>query len=423
MTGPTQASGVARGTVLVGLVVLGALAALWVPWEPVPGGAPQPPDASTTFTASQIARGEAFGYPARWLSIGSLAISLGVGAWLAFSGRGRRLLERWGDRIPGPWPLRTLGLVAAVLLVGRLATLPISLRRRSLLIDYGLTRQELPAWALDQLKSWGVGVLFTSIGVIGLIACARRWTTWWPAIAGALGAALVVLGSFVYPLLIEPIFNDFETMPDGQLRQEILRLADQENVDVDDVLIADASRRTTTLNAYVSGFGGTRRVVVYDNLVQDLPQDQVLAVVAHELAHAQHDDVLTGTTMGAAGAAIGVGLLGMIIGAGGVRRRAGVSGVADPRVVALVLLLASAGQVLAAPVENAVSRRIEMRADVDALDATEDPAALLALQRTLCIRAVCDPEPPAMWHWWWGSHPSVMERVALAEQRVARTQR
>ena len=72
---------------------------------------------------------------------------------------------------------------------------------------------------------------------------------------------------------------------------------------VDDVLVADASRRTTTLNAYVSGFGSTRRVVLYDNLVDDVPEDQALSVVAHELAHAKHDDVLTGSLLGAAGAA------------------------------------------------------------------------------------------------------------------------
>ncbi len=84
---------------------------------------------------------------------------------------------------------------------------------------------------------------------------------------------------------------------------------------IDDVLVADASRRTTTLNAYVSGFGGTRRVVLYDNLVNDVPQDQALSVVAHELAHARYDDVLVGSLLGAAGAVFGVGLLGLLVGA------------------------------------------------------------------------------------------------------------
>ena len=84
--------------------------------------------------------------------------------------------------------------------------------------------------------------------------------------------------------MVEPLFNWFTPLADGPLRTQILELADEEGVEVDDVLVADASRRTTTLNAYVSGFGSTRRVVVYDNLVDDLPEDQALSVVAHELA-------------------------------------------------------------------------------------------------------------------------------------------
>ena len=183
---------------------------------------------------------------------------------------------------------------------------------------------------------------------------------------------------------------------------------------VDDVLVADASRRTTTLNAYVSGFGGTRRVVVYDNLVDDVPQDQALSVVAHELAHAKHDDVLIGSLLGAAGAVFGVGLLGAAwsarVGAGpGVAMR-------DPRVVPLVLALLALGTLLASPVQNAISRQIETRADVDALEATGDPEAFVAVQRQLALRSLADPTPPAWSQFWFGSHPTGLTRIAIAQQ-------
>ena len=95
-------------------------------------------------------------------------------------------------------------------------------------------------------------------------------------VAGTVLAGLVMAASFVYPVLVEPLFNHFESLQEGALRTSILRIADEEGVRVDDVLVTDASRRTTTLNAYVSGYGDTRRVVVYDNLVNDLPEDQTL---------------------------------------------------------------------------------------------------------------------------------------------------
>ena len=174
---------------------------------------------------------------------------------------------------------------------------------------------------------------------------------------------------------------------------------------VDEVLVADASRRTTTLNAYVSGFAGSRRVVLYDNLVDDVPREEALSVVAHELAHARHDDVLVGTVLGASGAAAAVGLLGLVL----VRRRPSEAATV-PTMVALLVV----GGLLALPVQNGISRTIELRADVEALRVTGDPEAFEALQRRLALRSLADPTPPAWSQWWFGSHPTLLVRVALA---------
>jgi STE24 endopeptidase len=207
------------------------------------------------------------------------------------------------------------------------------------------------------------------------------------------------------------VFNDFESLEEGPFRTAVLDLAEREGVAVDDVLVVDASRRTTTLNAYVSGLGSTRRVVVYDNLVEDVPQDQAMSVVAHELAHARHQDVLIGTTLGAVGAIAGVGVLALVVGAWG--RQRGPS-MADPGVVPLVLALVAVGGLLVSPVQSAISRQIELRADVDALQVTDDPEAFSAVQKKLASRSLSDPTPPAWSHWWFGSHPTTLERIALA---------
>jgi STE24 endopeptidase len=238
-----------------------------------------------------------------------------------------------------------------------------------------------------------------------MVGAARRWPRAWPAVAGVLLAGLVMLGSFVYPLLVEPLFNHFEPLPDGELRTKILALADEEGVHVDDVLVADASRRTTTLNAYVSGFGSSRRVVVYDNLLTDEDDPEVLAVVAHELGHARHDDVLTGSLLGAAGAMVGIGLLGLLV-----------AGVGDPRQVPRVLALAAVATLLASPVQNGISRLIETRADVDSLRATHDPAAFVELQKELARKSLSDPTPYAWSQFWFGSHPTTLQRIALADR-------
>jgi STE24 endopeptidase len=388
------------------------LVAWWqVPWQPVPGGAPPPVPADSVLTGAQIARAEDYSWWARAWGWSGLVVSVAVACWLGFTRVGAGLV----GRVRGPWPWRVLVAVTLCLALGRLATLPFAAAGQQHRLDAGLSTQSWPAWGWELLVGLLVAVLATGMALVAVVGCARRWRTAWPAVAAVLVAALVMLGSFVYPVLVEPLTNDFRALPAGELRAEVLAVADAEGVPVDEVLVSDASRRTTTLNAYVSGFGSTRRVVLYDTLVDDADREQVVAVVAHELAHARHDDVLVGSVLGALAAAGGVGLLALVLGR---RRRAGDGGSdpGRPEVVPRVLALVAVTALLATPVQSTISRLIETRADVDALAATGDPESFVALQRSLALRSLADPTPPRWSQAWFGTHPTLLERVALAER-------
>ncbi|HXH77977.1 MAG TPA: M48 family metallopeptidase [Nocardioides sp.] len=406
MTDERAARRVALGVTVVAAVGFAIVALVWVPWQPVAGGTPRAVAADSVFTPLEIRRGEDYASWARLWSLSSLIISLAVASALGFSRWGALLMAR----LPGPWWVRVVLGVAMIGLVGRLATLPCSVMLQRHRLANGLSNQSWAGYARDLVVSEAVAVLATSLALLVLIGVARRWTRAWPAVGAFVVGAMVVLTSFVYPVVVEPLFNDFVPLEQGDLRSAILELATQEGVHVDDVLVADASRRTTTLNAYVSGFGATRRVVVYDTLVESLSQDEALSVVAHELAHAEHDDVVIGTALGALGSAAGVGLLGLVL-----TRRGRRLPMADPGVVPVVLALTLWATLAASPLQNGISRQIETRADVDALAATEEGPAFIEMQRTLALRSRADPTPPTWLHWWWGSHPTTLQRVALAE--------
>src|SRR5690606_8089733 len=156
-----------------------------------------------------------------------------------------------------------------------------------------------------------------------------------------------------------------------------------------------------------------RRVVLYDNLVDDVPRAEALSVVSHELGHAKHDDVLTGSLLGASGALVGVGPLGVIV----ERRRVGRgSGVGASAGVPCLRALLAIGSILALPVQNSISRQIETRADVAALVTTKDAEAFVALQRQLALSSLQDPTPASWSQFWFGSHPTALQRIALAER-------
>jgi STE24 endopeptidase len=393
------------------LLAFVVLAAVLVPWDWVPGGELTPAAPGDVFTADQIARTEEYASVRRYLGWASYGVSLVVAGALGFTALGSTLLRRlFGGR--AWWLVVPLG-VLVVLLAGRLATLPFAvlIRRRNL--TYGLTEQSWPAWTLDVGKSLLVSWALTSLLLLVLVLAARRSPRRWCVWAGGGAAALTVAGSFLYPVLLEPVFNEFTSLPAGQLRTSVLVLAEKQGVEVDDVLVADASRRTTTFNAYVSGFGDTRRVVLYDNLVNDLPRPEAEVVVAHELAHARHNDVLVGTALGAVGAVLGVSLLALLLDSSPVRRRTGLTGPGDPVAVPLVLAAAAIAMLVVSPLEGAISRAVEVRADREALAATGASDTFVNMQRELALASLNDPTPPRWSQFWFGTHPTVLQRAGL----------
>ncbi len=164
----------------------------------------------------------------------------------------------------------------------------------------------------------------------------------------------------------------------------------------------------------MSGLGPTRRIVVYDTLLAQAPPEQVVSVVAHELAHARHRDVATGTALGALGAAAAVVALALLDDWQPLLRAAGVTALTEPPAVALLLALVTVAGLVTGPVQAWLSRRIEARADAHALALTGDAEAFAAMQARLAALNLADPDPPPVEHALFASHPSTVQRIAAA---------
>ncbi|MFP5372781.1 MAG: M48 family metallopeptidase, partial [Actinomycetes bacterium] len=348
-------------------------------------------------------------------SLLSLVLGLGVSAAFGLTRLGARLVTRAAAPFGGGWTAQVLLAVGVLTVLGRLVTLPVSAYAEMMRHRYGLSTRGWGLWLRDLTVATAISAAVTALVLWSFLWLVRRAPrTWWAWSAGV-AAGFVVVASFLYPVLVEPAFNRFEPLPAGELRTDLLALADDSGVPVGDVLVSDASRRTTVLNAYVSGIGPTRRIVVYDTALAELPDEQIESIVAHELGHVVNRDVLTGTLLGALGAAAATALLGWLLSWAPLLRRAGASGPGDPRVVPLVLFLLAAGGVVATPLQNAVSRQVETRADLHALDLTRDPDAFVRMQRELAVTNISDPDPPAAWQWFFGTHPTTAQRVAFAQ--------
>lgn len=411
-------------TAAVLFAAVGIVLALTTPWNPLPGHVPgghAAPDPALDFSPSETARSRAFDSAVNPPAYSGLVAGLVVVLALGLSPAGSRLIG-WTTARVRRWPLR-IALAAVVLTtVLRLCGLPFDIWSESVLRRYGVSTQSWPAWLVDQLKSLGVTWVIYTVALLLLYALVRRFPRYWWAGAAGGGFALVVAVSFLYPVAVEPVFNKFHPLPEGALRTDLLAMAARDGVPVEDVLVADASRRTTSLNAYVSGFGSTRRIVVYDTLLKS-PRDRIESIVAHELGHAKHNDVLWGTLVGALGVAGAICLLQLLLTSPRLLRRAGVdvpaeprrgTGASDPRSAALLLALVAVATQIGTPVQNLVSRHIEARADAHALDLTRDPGTFASMQHELSVRNISDLDPDPVEYLLWLTHPAGPERIAMA---------
>jgi STE24 endopeptidase len=402
------------------LVVLVAALVVTTPWRALPGRvrAGHASDGSGTadFTAGERERGKRFHRAAAVPSYSGLGAGLLVAVLFGLTPLGSGLIGLAAQPLGGGWAWQaTVGAVAFVL-VTQVAGLPFGIWSESLLRVHGLSVQTWRGWGLDRLKGLLLGAALLLLLLPAAYALVHRFPAYWWVVAAVVAALLTVLLSFVFPLVVEPLFFRFRPLDSGPVADELLEMARRDGLPVRGVLVADASRRTTALNAYVSGFGRTRRIVVYDTLLSTASPAEVRLVVAHELGHAKRADVLRGALVGALAAALGVVLVALALTSQTLLRWAHAGGPGDPRSLGLALLVLSLLGVLAGPALNLVSRRVEAEADLHSLDLTRDTESFARSERRLALTNLADLEPPAFAYAMFASHPTVPQRIALARE-------
>lgn len=370
------------------------------------------------FDSEQVERARRYHRPVYLVRLAGIALGLLVLGSLSFGGLGDWLF----GLVDGlPWWGEALAFSALVALAGSLVATPIAFWRGYLHERrWGFSTQTLGGWVSDRVKGVAIGVALTAIPMFGLIASVHAFPSWWPAVAALGGAAIVFVVTFLAPVLLEPVFNKFAPLEDRSLAGELRSLADRAGVPVRDVLVADASRRTTKHNAYVSGIGKTRRVVVWDTLLDRGEPGELRLVVAHELGHRRFRHVAVGTAIGMAGTALFVLGLWVLFQWDALLAAVGADGPGDPRVIPFVLFAGTVAELAIRPFALALSRRWERDADRFSLELTGDAEAYDSTHRNLALSNLGDLDPPKAAYLFFFSHPSAPERVAAGRAWAAK---
>ena len=372
-------------------------------------------NASDLFAAEEIERARRYHRPLYLALALDWALQAAVLAAITFGPPGEWL----GDATGGPWWSRTLELAVLVLGASALVRLPLSAwrgwahERR-----WGFSTQSFGAWLVDVFKALVVGAVLTGIALLGLVWTARTWPQWWPAVASPGAAALTLVLTLLAPLLFERLFNRFWPLDDVELARDLRELSERAGVPVRTLLVADASRRTRKHNAYVSGLGPTRRLVLFDTLLRDVPPGELRGVVAHELGHRRFRHVALGTALAMVGVVAAVLILKLVFAWDGLVAAAGAEGPGDFRIVPLALFVLWFAELVALPFETWLSRRWERAADRFALDLTSDGGALEQMHRRLALANLADLDPPPLLYALLFTHPTPPERIAAARMQA-----
>lgn len=320
-------------------------------------------------------------------------------------------------KLPGSFPIRTFIFFIALLSILFLIDLPASFYLNFVLEhSMGLSNQSISSFATEKLKYLAVQAAMSSF-LLPIAAIVRSQQRYWSISIWLLLALLASALVFIRPILIDPLFNNFNDIPQVQssahLQMKIEELCIKAGLNKPKVFVVDRSKQSKKVNAYVAGIAGSTRIVLYDTLIKGLPEDEVLMVVAHEIGHYKFKHIYIGMLFSILGALpallaaefILVPLLPKLPARWAVRTKS------DPLFFAFAIALLQISEPFLLPIESTVAKYIETEADDEALRLLPEPRTAAKLFARLSQIDMADPNPPAIIEFWLYTHPSIKHRI------------
>jgi len=385
----------------IALVVLGWLAAAWYLWRTqVPGDLKLPNlSARGFFDANVLEETADYARFVRIVTVLSLVATLITLVVLVY--RMPRLA-----RATGLGPIGSGMIVAMVMLVVVWAVdLPFSIALRWWDMRHDLAEGGWLEWLIEPWAVLGGSIAFIMLQVAVVMGFARRYPRFWWIPVPPVFLAITVFFVFVSPYLLA---FGVDRPKDPQLRRESEVLAKEVGAEGTPVDVEKVSDITTQPNAFAAGIGPTERIVLFDTLLDGrFDDDEVETVVAHEFGHIARRHISKGL-----GWSVLFAFPIAFLVAVATRRRGGLG---DPAVLAYGALVLVVINLALLPLSNEISRRYEAEADWTALRATDDPEAAQGLFEGFAKEGLSQPDPPKWWHVYFGTHPTLLQRIEMAE--------
>ncbi len=331
----------------------------------------------------------------------------------------------WAERVSKYRFVQALIFVPLLMLTLTLLGLPMDAYQQKISLQYGLSVQNWGSWFGDVLKGQAVSLIILIVAIWLLVTLIRKFPRYWWFFAWLIAVPFFIFLIFLAPIVIDPLFNKFEPLDKSnpQLVDAIQQVTKRGGLEIprDRMFLMNASEKVTTLNAYVTGFGPSKRVVVWDTTIQKATTPETLFVFGHEMGHYVLNHIVIGISATAVGLFIGFYLLYRIANRAFPRfqQRWHMRELSDWAAVPMLLLIFSVISLISQPIGSTFSRQLEHNADVYGLEVTHGinadskEAAAHAFQ-TLGELSLSYPYPSDFYVFWYADHPPIRDRVPFA---------
>lgn len=279
---------------------------------------------------------------------------------------------------------------------------------------FGLSTQIWTSWLADEAKSVAINFLISIAGAMSFYLILRVFPMTWWMITAFLWVLFSVAAARLFPVLILPLFYEYMPIEDSGLKSDILSVAVKAGVKVIDVSRIDLSRKTRKANAALIGLGASRRIVLADNLIDGFTPGEVKVVVAHEIAHYKYRHMMKLISFAGIATFMGFFLFSRTLPA--IAVLSGAEGVSDLRIFPVFVMFMMAFSIVIMPLQNFFSRLLEEQADAEALILTADKPGFISVMEKLAAMNLSEADPHPLKKWIFYNHPTIKERIAMAEK-------
>lgn len=329
-----------------------------------------------------------------------------------------RVFKRWADNSAKVKILRTAIYLFWLSLFAFIATFPLSYISYSLSKTYNISTQSFPSWMKDELidfwLNYGTWLIIVPVLYWLMKKSQKRWWLY----GWLLSVPFTLFMMFLQPVVFDPLYNDFYPLKNKELETKILALADKADIPAKHVFEVDMAKKTNAMNAYVNGIGSNARIVLWDTTLNNLTDDQILFIMAHEMCHYVEKHIYWGI-----GGYLLLSLLGLYLtyrlmngAVGRYGKELKIPDVRDIRSLPLFFMIISMLMFASSPISNFASRYQESRADHYAIEMTKNPQAAITSFQELTRSGLSQVNPPLLVKIFRYTHPSMLDRITKLEE-------